>query len=184
MIGRITRPPVRRRTSRTTAAADPPARLPTTALTTVRLSGSIAVRSQQSRRVVGFVVLLSPPDERPRLIELDFVRRGGESDGLGVDARESAGLAGIDPFDHVSGDGVRRDGGESASNRGAPLRSEKRVLQVEQRGRRRRSTGPYRIGTVRFPRPRVPKSEQPTLSQQKRVRSSATTKARNEDGDR
>src|SRR5215207_10952945 len=50
VISPITRPPVRRRKSRTSAWVASAVRLPTTRLTTSRLSGSSAVWSQQSPR--------------------------------------------------------------------------------------------------------------------------------------
>jgi hypothetical protein len=43
-----------------------------------------------------------------------------------------------------------------ASKRGVPLRSENRALHVEQRNKRRVLDGPYRMGTVRLPCPRLP----------------------------
>lgn len=47
-------------------------------------------------------------------------------------------------------------GASRAPNRGVPLRSENRALQVEHRSIRRVFPGPYREVTVRLPCPRFP----------------------------
>ena len=70
--------------------------------------------------------------------------------GVVVDAGEPSGLAGADSFGHRTEDGddlVRR---QSGVEQGVPVRSEKRVVQVEPRSSRVRR-GPYRMGTVRLP---------------------------------
>ena len=46
--------------------------------------------------------------------------------------------------------------GNRVSNRGVPLRSENRDLQVLQYSIRRLLSGPYRMETLKFPAPRFP----------------------------
>src|SRR5215207_13533 len=80
VISRITRPPVRRRKSRTSAWVASAVRLPTTRLTTNRLSGSSATWSQQSpHRASSVAVLLLFGDERPLLVELHLVGLRGKT---------------------------------------------------------------------------------------------------------
>src|SRR4051812_44934892 len=123
VISRITRFPVRRRKSRTSACVAPAVRLPTTRLTTNRLSGSRATWSQQSphRTSSGpqfFCFLATKAHFSSNCTSLVF---GGKSDqfvvegcgvvagasgvpgdGVRVDASEPSGLAGADPFGDVS----------------------------------------------------------------------------------
>src|SRR5215207_10072855 len=125
VISRITRPPVRRRKSRTKARVASAVRLPTTKLTTNRVSGSRATWSQQSPRRASSgsqffcflptnahfssnwasTVLGGKGDQL--VVEFGGVIAGPSGvacDGVGVDAGETSGIAGADPLGHVSQD--------------------------------------------------------------------------------
>ncbi|QJW96686.1 hypothetical protein FTUN_4245 [Frigoriglobus tundricola] len=123
VMSRITRPPVRRWKSRTRAWVASSVRLPTNRLTTNRLSGSRATWSQQSPRRVSSgpqFFSLRPTKSHfssnctSRVVggkshELVVQRAGmlaGPSDvpghRIGMNPGEPCGLAGPDPFGHVS----------------------------------------------------------------------------------
>src|SRR6266850_7198569 len=127
VISRITREPVRRRKSRTNARVASVVRLPTTRLTTNRLSGSRATWSQQSPRRTSsgaqFFCFLATKahfssnwtsavlgGKGHQLVVEGFGVVADESgvpgDGVGVDPGEPGGLAGADPLGHVRQDVV------------------------------------------------------------------------------
>src|SRR5215207_131754 len=145
VISPITRPPVRRRKSRTSAWVASAVRLPTTRLTTSRLSGSRATWSQQSpqsplRASSGsrFFCFLPTNDHfssnwtslvaggKGDQLVVEFGRvvageAGVPGDGVRVDPGEPSGLAGADPFGHVSQDRDRRRRGEPGTEQGCAL---------------------------------------------------------------
>jgi hypothetical protein len=126
VISLITREPVRRRKSPTNARVASVVRLPTTKLTTNRLSGSRATWSQQSPRRVspGSQFFCFLPTNAHFSSNWTSTVFGGKSDqlvvqfrgvfahassvsgdGVRVDAGEPSGLAGADPFGHMRQDG-------------------------------------------------------------------------------
>src|SRR5215211_708270 len=142
VISRITRPPVRRRKSRTSAWVASAVRLPTTKLTTSRLSGSRATWSQQSplRSSSGsqFFCFLPTNDHfssnwtsvvaggKGDQLVVQFGRvvareSGVPGDGVRVDSGEPSGLAGADPLGHVRQDRDRRRRGEPGFEQGCAL---------------------------------------------------------------
>src|SRR5215207_8525574 len=139
VISRTTRPPVRRRKSRTNARVASAVRLPTTRLTTNRLSGSNATWSQQSphRASSGSQFFCFLPTNAhfssnctssvfggksdQLVVELCGVvagESGVPGDGVRMDAGEPGGLAGADSLGHVGQDGGRGRRGESGTEQG------------------------------------------------------------------
>src|SRR5215207_2716671 len=138
----MTRPPVRWRKSRTTSRAASAVRLPTTRLTTSRVSGSTAVWSQQSPRRASpgsqffsfrptnahfssnWTSFVAGGKSHEFLVQVPGVVAGQtdvSGDGVRVDAGQPGRLPGPDPLGHVPEDGGQRVGRQAGVEQGCPL---------------------------------------------------------------